>query len=138
VTRTRTYVDSGVLIAAARGGGRLGERALEIISDTAGREFVCSDYVRLEVIPKPTYEGRVAEVQFYEEFFASVAIWLSFDLRHLHHALIEACTSGLAAMDAIHVIAAADVGCEVLVTSEKPGKPIHRTKLVAVSSIDAD
>lgn len=135
---TRTYVDSGVLIAAARGSGRLGERAIEVISDTAGRELVCSDYVRLEVIPKPTFEGRVAEVRFYEEFFASVAVWLSFDLRHLQRALIEACNSGLTAMDAIHIVAAADVGCEELVTTEKLGKPIHRTKLVAVSSIDVE
>jgi hypothetical protein len=33
---------------------------------------------------------------------------------------------------------AADVGCDELVTSEKRGKPIHRTKLVPVSSIDAE
>jgi predicted nucleic acid-binding protein len=83
------------------------------------------------VIPKPTFEGRVAEVRFYEEFFAS-------DLRHLQHALIEACNSGLTAIDAIHIVAATDVGCEELVTTEKLGKPIHRTKLVAVSSIDAE
>jgi hypothetical protein len=44
----RTYVDSGVLIAAARGSGTLAERALSIISDTEAREFVCSDYVKLD------------------------------------------------------------------------------------------
>ena len=46
----------------------------------ASREFVCSDYVRLEVIPKPTYEKLNAEVQFYEDFFASVAVWLPFSV----------------------------------------------------------
>lgn len=136
--KRRTYVDSGVLIAAARGSGRLAERALSVLANTNGREFVCSDYVRLEVIPKPTYEGRTAEIKFYEEFFASVAIWLSFDLDHLKRALIEACGSGLTAMDAIHVVAAASSNCQELVTSEKPGRPIHRTKLLAVSSIDVD
>jgi hypothetical protein len=80
----------GVLIAAARGGGRLAERALNVLADTNAREFVCSDYVRLEVIR------------------------------------------------AIHVVAAAASNCQELVTSEKPGRPIHRTKLVAVSSIDVD
>ena len=72
----RTYVDSGVLIAAARGSGKLAERALSIISDTEAREFVCSDYVKLEVIPKPTYFGFIAEVNFYESFFSTVATWL--------------------------------------------------------------
>jgi len=138
VTRKRTYVDSGVLIAAMRGGGGVGQHALEVISDTASREFVCSDYVRLEVIPKPTYEGRAIEVKFYEEFFALVSVWLPFDLNHLQRAFIEACDSGLKAMDAIHVVAAADSRCDELVTSEKPGKSIHRTKLITVISIDAD
>lgn len=134
----RTYVDSGVLIAAARGSGRVAERALDVIADTASREFVCSDYVRLEVVPKPAFEGRAAEVKFYEAFFASVSEWLPFDLKHLSQAFLEACDSGLTAMDAIHVVAAADSGCQELVTSEKPTKPIHRTKLITVLSIDAD
>ena len=136
--RKRTYVDAGVLIAAARGAGQLAERALDIIADTESRDFVCSDYVRLEVIPKPTYEGRTAEVAFYEQFFASVSVWLPFDLKDLRRALIEACDSGLTAMDAIHVVAAADSDCQELVTSEKPTKPIHRTKRIAVRSIDVD
>ena len=76
----RTYVDSGVLIAAARGGGILGKRALEIISDTAGREFVSSEYVRLETVPKPTYFGRSAEIRFYEEFFATAVGCLPFEV----------------------------------------------------------
>lgn len=134
----RTYVDSGVLIAAARGNGRLSEKALGVISDTASREFVCSDYVRLEVIPKPTYEKRDAEVRFYEEFFASVAVWLPFSVEHFEQALTEACTAGLRAIDAIHIVVAAGSGCEELITSEKPAKPIHRTKLITVLSIDVD
>lgn len=138
MTLKRTYIDSGVLIAAARGSGRLAERALNVIVDTTAREFVCSDYVRLEVIPKPTYEGQSAELKVYEEFFATVSVWLPFDLTHLRRAMTEACDSGLTAMDAIHVVAAADSNCQELVTSEKPGKPIHRTKLIAVSSIDAE
>lgn len=135
---TRTYIDAGVLIAAARGRGRLAERALSVLADTPSREFVCSDYVRLEVIPKATYEGRAAEVKFYEDFFASVSLWLKFDVEHLEMAVLEACESGLAAMDAIHIVAAADGKCEELFTSEKPSKPIHRTKLIAVQSIDIE
>ena len=134
----RTYVDSGVLIAAARNRGNLTERALRVLADTSQREFVYSDYVKLEVIPKATYENRQPEIAFYEEFFASVSLWLAFDIEHLHMALLEACRSGLEAMDALHVVAAASGKCDEMITTEKPGRPIHRTKLVAVLSIDTD
>lgn len=134
----RTYVDSGVLIAAARGKGKLSERALEIISDTASRDFVSSDYVRLETVPKPTYFGRVAEVKFYEEFFAGVRTWFPFDALHLQIAFEEACTSGLSFVDAVHVVLASLSSCDELVTSEKPGAAIHRTRSVRVVSIDFD
>ena len=87
----RTYIDSGVLIAAARGNGKLAERALGVISDSQSREFVCSDYVKLEVVPKPTYYGRTEEVRFYETFFETVVAWLPFSAEHLHNAFTEAC-----------------------------------------------
>lgn len=134
----RTYVDSGVLIAAARGNGQLAEKALGVISDTSSREFVCSDYIKLEVIPKPTYFGRTAEVKFYEEFFSTVSTWLTFDAEHLEHALNEACAAGLNAVDAIHVVVAVLSGCEEIVTSEKKTSAIHRTKLIPILSIDVD
>jgi predicted nucleic acid-binding protein len=134
----RTYVDSGVLIAAATGRGRLAVAASRVLADTAIREFVCSDYVRLEVIPKATHENRLPEIAYYEEFFASVSLWLVFDAEHLHMAFLEACRSGLSAMDAIHVVAAASGKCDEMVTMEKPTKPIHRTKLISVLSIDTE
>lgn len=134
----RTYVDSGVLIAAARGSGKLGQRALEIISDTASREFISSEYVRFETVPKPTYFSRSAEVRFYEEFFSSAVRWFSFDATHLSEAFDEACTSGLSSTDAVHVVLAALAGCQELVTSEKRTSAIHRTNRVRVVSIDVD
>lgn len=134
----RTYVDSGVLIAAARGEGKLGKRALEVISDTTAREFISSEYVRFETVPKPTYFGRIAEVHFYEEFFSTVATWFPFDKTHLETAFDEACNSGLSSVDAIHVVLASLAGCDELVTSEKPNAAIHRTKRIRVVSIDFD
>jgi len=134
----RTYIDAGVLLAAARGAGRLYKRALGEITDTKDREFVCSDYVRLEIIPKATYERQRAELKFYADFFSTVRIWLPFDIRDLKGALDEACYSGLSAMDAIHIVAAAGSGCHEIVTSEKPSKPMHRTRLITVRSIDED
>jgi predicted nucleic acid-binding protein len=134
----RTYVDSGVLIAAARGNGRLAERALAIIGDTTDREFVCSDYVKFETIPKPRYFGRTAEAEFYETYFRTAVEWLYFDALHMEEAFEEACRSGLQSFDALHVVVAALSACDELVTSEKPTSSIHRTSLIPVISIDTD
>ena len=91
----RTYVDSGLLIAAARGNGKLAARALAVLRDSGAREFVSSDYVKMEILPKPTYFGRDAEVKFYSTYFAKVSEWLKFDVSHLEAAFEEACRSGL-------------------------------------------
>ena len=90
------------------------------------------------MLPKPTHFGNAPEIKFYEDFFATVAIWIKSDARHMPCALEEACSSGLGAMDAFHVVSAAASECEEIVTSEKPSKSIHRTKLVPVLSIDTE
>ena len=132
----RTYVDSGLLIAAARGGGVLGMRALAVLRDNGAREFVSSDYVRMEVLPKPVYFGREAELRFYSAYFSTVSEWLKFDVSHLEAAFQEACRAGLQSYDAIHVTVAAISRCDELVTTEKPTAAIHRTTLVRTVSID--
>ncbi len=65
----RTFLDAGVLIAAARMTGAMGVKALALFNE-ADRVFVTSDFVRLEVLPKAIYYKRQAEVAFYERFFA--------------------------------------------------------------------
>ena len=129
----RTYVDSGVLIAAARGSGPLGERALAIISDSVSREFVSSDYVKSETLPKPTFFARRAEVRFYEAFFSDVSI--TFDQSHLVLAFEQACEEGLGWVDALHVVAAELSGCEESVTAEMASSSIRRSKRIRIVSI---
>lgn len=132
----RTYVDSGLLIAAARGNGKLAARALEVLRDSAAREFVSSDYIKMEILPKPTYFGREAEVKFYSTYFSTVSKWLKFDIAHLEAAFEEACRAGLQGYDAIHVTVAAISGCDEFITTEKPTSAIHRTTLIRTVSID--
>ena len=67
----RTFLDSGVLIAAARATGALGARALALFNDSE-RVFVLSEFVRMEVFPKAIYYQRYAEVGFYEDYFPRV------------------------------------------------------------------
>ncbi len=60
-----------MLLAAFQAGGELAENALAILGDPE-RQFVSSDFVRLELLPKPICYGNDSERLFYETFFASV------------------------------------------------------------------
>jgi predicted nucleic acid-binding protein len=130
----RTYIDSGVLITAARGNAALSAPAVDILSD-ATREFVSSEWVRLEVLPKARYFQHESELGFYDLFFTRVSIWAPFEPDLLIRAMEEATVSGLSAVDAIHVVLAALTGCEELITSEKTTSAIHRTTRIRVVSL---
>jgi predicted nucleic acid-binding protein len=71
---TSTFVDAGVLIAAACGIPKIAENALRVLDDP-DRAFVTSVFVRLEVVPKPSHHGFKDQVDFYEEFLAN-ARWV--------------------------------------------------------------
>jgi len=64
----RTFLDSGVLIAAFNGPSHLRELALQTLEDP-GRLFLTSLFVRLEVLPKAIFNKQAAETRFYERFF---------------------------------------------------------------------
>jgi predicted nucleic acid-binding protein len=130
----RTCVDAGVLIAAARGQASIAVRAFEILDDP-DREFAASVFLKLEVLPKAIYHNNSSEVEFYEEFFSAVTAWAADLNTVVDYAYREACDSGLAALDALHVAAAVSVGAEELVTSEKPDKPLFRIQSIKVVSI---
>lgn len=129
-----TFVDAGVLIAAARGNHELSTKALNILADPE-REFVSSDFVKLEVLPKPIHYRNLAEVEFYDIFFAAVQQWVDVSDELIRTAYQEACQAGLSAVDAIHVAAAILANATELVTTEKPEKVIHRTSSINVVSI---
>ena len=126
----RTFLDSGVLIAAAVGRDALRRRALAVI-ENPDRYFYYSPFVPLEVLPKAVYNGRDDEAEFYRTFFEQATCFGDLD-RIYEIAQIEAPRSGLAAMDALHVAAAHLAKCEQFVTTEKPQKPLFRTRLVEV------
>ena len=64
---TRTFLDAGVQIAAIRGSPVPIERALGILNDPQ-RVFIASDFVRLEVLPKPLYFRQQHEMNFFEAY----------------------------------------------------------------------
>jgi len=130
----RTYIDVGVLIAAIRGEQTIANVALSFLYDPL-REYVTSDYVRVELLPKCTFHRNVEERQFYEEFFKSTAINVPSTDELLALAIEEGGKTGISGIDAIHVACAIVAGAEELITAERHEKPMHRANGVKVISI---
>ncbi len=130
----RTFVDSGVLIAAARGNHELSQAALAVPDDPE-REFVASDFVELETVPKAQYHGNTDEVAFYETFFRATVDMVGASRALIADAHSQAATIGLAAMDALHVAAAREARAIEIVTSERPEKPLFRVASPLIRSI---
>ncbi|MGV8174512.1 MAG: type II toxin-antitoxin system VapC family toxin [Methanothrix sp.] len=131
----KTFLDSGVLISAARGTDSTSLRALQILDDH-DRAFVSSIFVKLEVLPKAVYNGFLEETAFYQSFFENdVDLWVNFNDDLAEIAQQQAGIFGLSALDAIHVASSISAGVDEFVTTEKPGKPMYRVKGIRVRSI---
>jgi len=133
----RTFVDAGVLIAAARGGNVQAARAMEILDDPE-REFAASVFLQLEVLPQAVFNKRIAESAFYDAFFSTVTHWATNLNDVTTIAMREASINDVEALDALHVAAAASVGASELITTEKPSRSIHRARGIKVVTIHPD
>ena len=131
---TVTFVDAGVLIAAYRGAPSLQRNALDVL-EAPDRTFVANTFLRLKLLPKALYHRNTAEIAFYEAFFAQVVAWAEPVERVVAVAHQEASQHGLNALDALHVAAGRVYGADELVTTEGPGKPIHRVTSIRVVGI---
>jgi predicted nucleic acid-binding protein len=131
---TRTYLDAGVLIEAARPGATTAGAALGVLTD-AERVFVSSVFLRLEVEPKPLFFQRWAEAAVYAAFFDRVVAWAESVDAICADALRLATRYGLNGMDALHVAAALALGADELVTTERPTSPLLRVAAPRVVSI---
>ena len=130
----RTYIDTGVLMTAIVARSTAADLAMAYLYDPL-REYVTSDCVRLELLPKSTYNQRAEETEFYNRFFASsLRVPLSDAVIEL--AINEGCKTGITGMDALHIACAISVDAAEFITTEKPTKPMHRTTLIKVICID--
>lgn len=129
----RTYIDTCLLLAAFKGEGELGQRALSVLDDPE-RVLVVSDPVRLEALPKALYHKQQQEVKFYETVFSQAEniAWNESALRQAHTIAEH---HGVAAMDAIHVAHAIAAGVDEFASAEKPTKPMFRVQTIAMRSI---
>ena len=129
-----TFIDSNVLIAAARGTDEVSDKEMAIIDDP-DRFFASSKFVKLEVIPKAIYNGKREEQEFYEQFFKEVAQFVEISKNVIDNALSEASIIGLSAMDALHISSAKVAKVDEFVTAEKETKPIFRVSNLMITSI---
>lgn len=133
---TRTFIDSGVLIAAARGIDSRSAAAMSVLDDP-DREFASSIFVELEVLPKAVYNKQSDEAEFYRTYLSNVTYMPSDLPSMLNQAMDVAKRFGLSALDALHVAAAIAVGAEEIVTTELPTKPIYRVTELRVTSLSS-
>lgn len=130
----KTFLDSGVLITAWRGQSRAAIQALILLNDPQ-REFICSPFVQLELLPKPRFFKRQTEVQFYERYFAGVHWWVDDYKQIVMEGLKLGSQFGLNALDALHVAAALLAGADELVTAERPTSPFNRVTDIKITFI---
>src|ERR1035437_6249 len=96
----KTYIDVGGLIAVMRGEDKMAATARSFLYEPL-REYVTSDYVKLELLPKCTFHKNEEERQFYEEFFKSIKINVPNSDELLAFAIDEGCKTGISGIDAI-------------------------------------
>lgn len=133
-TMKRTYLDAGVLIAAFQGKDETSCRALEVLDDP-DRQLVVSDYLRLEVLPKPTFLKRTEEVEFMKEVLDNASQNVPTSPLLTEQAVELAGKYDMTPIDSLHVAAAAIAAVDELVTMEKPTKPICRVQEIKVTSL---
>lgn len=113
------------------------EPSLAIINGHA-RFFIASPFLYLETMPKAIYHQNKLEIEFYSGYFDKVLIWVNDVESIVRIARNESEQCGLGALDALHVAAAYLAEADVLYTLERSGRPIHRTSLVRVVSLELD
>ncbi len=120
-----TFLDACVLIAAFNLNHKSFKEAYDILNDP-DREFVITDFLKLELLPNPTLNNRVDEVNFYKDFFNNAVQALEFTPAKTSEALELACKYGLTAVDALHLQTAIDAKVCEFITVEKTTKPFFR------------
>jgi predicted nucleic acid-binding protein len=130
----RTYLDANVLLAAFRGSES--SEALKVPDDPE-RLLLVSDFVRLEVLPKPRFLKQEKEVEFMEAIF-EVAESIPISPELTEKAIEFASLYDISGLDALHVGAAVSGKADELITLEKATKPMFRSREVRVVSLHPD
>ncbi len=102
--------------------------------DDGTRTFLTCENVKLELLPKPTFEKRRSEVEFYNEHF-NLATIEPFSAALGEAALELGAKWGLAAGDSLNLASAIRQGADEFITTELPRKPMFRVKELKIISL---
>ena len=127
----KTYLDSSVLIAAARGLEPHSTKAFDILNDPE-REFVASIFLKLELLPKSIFHKQEAEKKLYQHYFSQISHWASATDEMIEKTIKLAGLYNLSSIDAIHAASAIALKADEFITGEKPGKPLFRIRNLTV------
>ncbi len=130
---TRVFIDSGVLIAAARGEASLRDAAVQLLTHPT-HVFLTSPFVYLETVPKARFGQRELELALYRLYFDH-AQSLDDLSKLLPLALNISAQDGVGPMDSLHVAAAILLEADVLLTVENRGKSIYRAQAMNVQHL---
>ncbi len=122
----RIFADSCVYLAALRNDALFGQAAQSLLLRAPGM-LICSDYLRLEVVPKAFFHRNLMELRFYEATLDRCLL-VPNSPQMLSTALRLACEDALAAGDATLIAAAVLGSADVFITTEKSTKPMFRVK----------
>lgn len=131
VPKIKTYVDSCVLISAFCGEDDIATKALAILGDP-DREFVISDYLKLELLPKPTFHNDQVQLEFLSEFLNNAQHTAPINTDITNKALDLGCRHNLKALDALHISTAIHESVKEFFTFEKPSRPMHSVNEINV------
>lgn len=135
MARRKTFLDSCVLLNAFRVSDKIAlQKAMEAIDDP-DREFVISDFLRLELMPKPTYFQNHDELEFMNTFFDAAIEEVKSSAQLVEKAFSLACGYGLGAIDSLHATAAIESKVDEFITFEKKSKPLNKIKELNVISL---
>ncbi len=94
--------------------------------------FIGSPVLGLETLPKATFRRDAAEAHFLNETFETFSEWTSIDDALVQEAVEIGARYDVVNIDALHVAAAIRARPDQFVTTEKPGKPLHRVREVEI------
>lgn len=120
----RTYLDTGVLLAAYKGDEAASDRAMAIIADEE-RSFIASDLLTIECVCPAIRSRHFAQAAFCSEFINSCDhIELNRDISQ--SAIQFLSNHAIQIIDAMHICAAVHAGAEEFITTEAVTKPFFQ------------
>jgi hypothetical protein len=129
-----TFLDAGGLLSAARLSSPHRLKALTLLADSR-RKFVTTDFIKRETTLKCDYHGYRQQVEFYEDFFENVDIFLT-DVEPIIAGAYQAGKQyGLNALNALHISAALLAQADEFVTTGRPNSPFQNVRGLKILSL---